>query len=262
MWLPILVEDPRHKLDYASIHLKYKPTSAPSEPRRPFQQQVMPTSTIDTEEAQDHYTVLSLPHTPPPSEKAIRNAYRRALLLHHPDKSKSYTTTTSSPKFVPSIDHITTAYKTLIDPLRRQDYDRRTLLTTSSSTHRSTTATAASATAEQRYPGLETVDLNEMNFVSATDDPDNQEGGAGGGGGEGGIYWRGCRCGRTMAFEIPEKELEAYAEDGEIVTGCQGCSLWLRVLFASVEADGDENKGDDEEDVEIGQGRRRGGSLG
>ena len=220
----------------------------------------MPTSTRDTEETQDHYTVLSLPHTPSPSGKAIRNAYRRALLLHHPDKSKSCTTTTSSPKFVPSIDHITTAYKTLVDPLRREDYDRRTLLT-SSSAHRSTTSTAASATAEQRYPGLETVDLNEMNFVSATDDPSNEEGG-GGGGGEGGIYWRGCRCGRTMAFEIPEKELEAYAEDGEIVTGCQGCSLWLRVLFASIEADGQDDKDDGDDNVEIGQGRRGGGSLG
>lgn len=219
----------------------------------------MPTSTRDTEETQDHYTVLSLPRIPPPSEKAIRNAYRRALLLHHPDKSKSRTTA-SSPKFVPSIDHITTAYKTLVDPLRREDYDRRTLLTSSSSTTRSTTATAASATAEQRYPGLETVDLNEMNFVSATDDPDNQE--AGGGGGEGGIYWRGCRCGRTMAFEIPEKELEAYAEDGEIVTGCQGCSLWLRVLFASVEVAGEDDKDDDKDNVEIGQGRRGRRSLG
>ena len=84
--------------------------------------------------------------------------------------------------------------------------------------------------ATQQSPGLETVDLDDMNFAAGDDDG-------------GGIYWRGCRCGEAMAYEIHEKELEAYAEEGEIVTGCQGCSLWLRVLFASIEDD-DEDEDD------------------
>lgn len=166
----------------------------------------MPTRKHDPAAAQDHYAVLSLPTTPPPSEQTIRHAYRRALLLHHPDKSKSF-----SNLLTPSIDHITTAYKTLVDPLRREEYDRRITLRTSA---------RPTASALEQYPGLETVDLEEMNFVAGNRDGD-------------GVYWRGCRCGNATAYEVPERELEAYVEEGEIVTGCQGCSLWLRVLFAS-----------------------------
>ena len=181
----------------------------------------MPTSTNDQQEVQDLYAVLSLPYTSPPSEKAIRNAYRRALLLHHPDKSKS-----ASGQSAPSIDHITTAYKTLIDPLRRKEYDRsRTIIALTSAGP--PTIRAPGPGAPEQYPGLETVDLGEMNFVAGDLDGD-------------GIYWRGCRCGKeAMAYEVPEKELEAYLAQGEIVIGCHGCSLWLRVFFASVEEEED-----------------------
>ena len=36
---------------------------------------------------------------------------------------------------------------------------------------------------------------------------------------------------------ITEEELELKAEYAETITGCQGCSLWLRVTFAVVDED-------------------------
>lgn len=184
----------------------------------------MPTSIHDQSETQDYYAVLSLPKSPPPSEKTIRNAYRHALLLHHPDKSKS----TSQPESTPSVDLITTAYKTLVDPSRRKDYDRIIAL--------NSVVKPIPASPTEQHPGLETIDLADMHFVADTATEN------GGGRGEG-IYQRSCRCGSPMAYTISETELETYAEEGEIVTGCQGCSLWLRVQFASVIIEDEEEGG-------------------
>ncbi len=64
-----------------------------------------------------YYEILEVPVNA--SKEDIKRAYRRLALLHHPDTNKN------------SADHsiyfleIKEAYETLMDPLRRQEYDRR-----------------------------------------------------------------------------------------------------------------------------------------
>ena len=169
----------------------------------------MPESTY----TQNHYEVLALPSKPSTSkdltEQAIRLAYRRALLLHHPDKSRPSLTSPPTSKY--TIDAITLAYKTLINPRTRSDYNRSLLTSSSSSTTK--------ASPQPSHPGLETVDLDDMGY-------DEKEQ----------MWYRGCRCGKDGgAYVITEEELELNAEYGETLTPCQGCSLWLRVTFAVAE---------------------------
>ncbi|KAL2040105.1 hypothetical protein N7G274_007008 [Stereocaulon virgatum] len=140
----------------------------------------------------------------PGSLQDIKLAYRRALLLHHPDKS----TPSQKPECSnPTIDQITIAYKTLTDPVARSEYDRLLSL-------KSTTGLSAQVS----HPGLETVDLDELLYDDARE-----------------TWYRSCRCGKERAYTITEEELEINTEYGELVTGCQGCSLWLRVTFAVAE---------------------------
>lgn len=158
---------------------------------------------------QNHYEVLGLPSIPSTrkdlTNKDIRHAYRRALLLHHPDKSRPSHTT--APASTPTIDAITLAYKTLINPSTRSAYDLSLL-----------TPPAAKVPFQASHPGLETVDLGDMGYDAKEE-----------------MWYRGCRCGKEGVFVITEEELELNAEYGETITPCQGCSLWLRVTFAVAE---------------------------
>ena len=153
---------------------------------------------------QDHYAVLDLStKTQSLDEKAVKLAYRHALLLHHPDKSSP-----ACPNSKPSVDQITIAYKTLVDPVARSEYDRlRTL--------KSFTTTNGPRTS---HPGLETVDLDDLSYDDVQ-----------------GIWYRSCRCGKDRAFVVTQEELESNVDCGEIVAGCQGCSLWLQITFALAE---------------------------
>lgn len=159
---------------------------------------------------QDHYEILALPSVQSSrkqlAEQDVKLAYRRALLLHHPDKSAPETT--NPPTTKPTIDQITTAYKTLIDPTARSEYDRLLALQSPST----------GLSSQASHPGLETVDLDDLLYDEAQ-----------------GIWYRGCRCRKERAYVVTEEELENNAECGELVAGCQGCSLWLRVTFAVAE---------------------------
>ena len=44
---------------------------------------------------------------------------------------------------------------------------------------------------------------------------------------------RACRCGADKGFMILEEELEDAEGRGEkeVLVGCEGCSLWVRVGF-------------------------------
>jgi len=162
-----------------------------------------------------HYTILSLPSRTPPSGPQLKAAYRHALLAHHPDKSPS----PSSPHKhqSPTIDQITLAYTTLSCPTLRKEYDSQLL-------------TAVQPCADGKnappshHPGFETVDLDDMAYTDAT-----------------GEWYRGCRCGSERGYVVSEGDLEEAVGngerkgEGEVVVGCAGCSLWVRVTFAVAE---------------------------
>ncbi|CAG7922725.1 unnamed protein product [Penicillium olsonii] len=180
----------------------------------------------------DFYEILSLPFaastSTAPSKQQIKLAYHKALLKHHPDKAGGIAKDTAlKSTAVPStnanggssgpytIDQITTAYKTISDPVLRAEYDRTLRLDRLKVAEREKTA-------DVFHTGLEVVDLEDL----ACDE------GAGGD-----VWYRGCRCGDERGFSVTEDDLEREAEHGELVIGCRGCSLWLKILFA-VEDDG------------------------
>lgn len=146
------------------------------------------------------------------SKQELKQAYHRALLLHHPDKSNGAqklipTAQTDGKGNIYTIDEITIAYKTLSDLTLRAEYDKQLRLLPQQK--------QTAVTERAFHTGLETVDLDDMEYDDAT------------------VMWfRSCRCGDMKGFQITETDLEKASDDGEILTGCKGCSLWLRVLFA------------------------------
>ena len=178
----------------------------------------------------DFYEVLALPFAGTSSvthsKHQIRFAYHKALLKHHPDKAgaiakEDFTKTaasntsnndaSSSPY---TIDQIRTAYKTISDPVLRAEYDRSLRLDRAKAAEREKTAHVF-------HTGLEVVDLEDL---ACDETPD------------GDVWYRGCRCGDERGFSVTEEDLEREVEHGEILIGCRGCSLWLKILFA-VEGD-------------------------
>lgn len=195
-----------------------------------------------------HYHILNLPfpsssssqNHPTPSKQDLKLAYHRALLRYHPDKSsasstrtKPTTTTQTQQKNgdtqIYTIDEITTAYKILSNPGSRAEYDRELRL--SRPTQDAENGKNENGKGDDIFhTGLETVDLEDLGY-SDGDGTEEEEG-----------YWyRSCRCGDEKGFFVTEGDLEREVEAGEILVGCKGCSLWLRVLFAVV--DGEEEDG-------------------
>ena len=170
----------------------------------------------------NHYETLNLPFpiaslTP----QQLKLAYHKALLKHHPDKAASNTGIPSPPQSHTSpnasaeihpytIDQITTAYKTLSDPVLRKDYDKT--LREIRTEEKKTVAF---------HTGLEAVDLEDFEC-------EERDTGSGGD-----VWFRSCRCGEERGFVIWEEDLENEIETGEVVVGCRGCSLWVKVLFAA-----------------------------
>lgn len=140
----------------------------------------------------------------------VKQAYRHTLLQHHPDKINDNNTTSQN-----TVDAITLAYKTLSEPALKTEYDRELRLSQSRSEEGNKTS----------FTGLDTVDLDDLQY----DEVKNE-------------WWRSCRCGQDRGFVVTEDELEKDSHLGELITGCRGCSLWLKVLFG-VEDD-DENDSD------------------
>lgn len=185
----------------------------------------------------DYYQILGIPFTTSSaalSKQQIKLAYHRALLKHHPDKagavaqdagikgraSRDEVFSRSDNQAVDqrayTIDEITTAYKTLCDPALRAEYDRTLRLDRLKVAEREKTG-------DVFHAGLEIVDLEDL---ACEEDGEH-----------GACWYRGCRCGDEKGFLVTEDDLEREADHGEIVVGCRGCSLWLKVLFA-VEDDG------------------------
>jgi diphthamide biosynthesis protein 4 len=154
-----------------------------------------------------YYEVLGLPESfrddPNLSAQTIRNAYRRALLQNHPDKSTNWNTKPA--EFL--IDQISDAFCVLSDRKSRAEYDRELQQKTA---HNERGVKGG----EVFRTGIETVDLDDLETDEAQ-----------------GTWYRNCRCGDKHGFLVREADLEEAAEDGEISVGCRGCSLWLKVLF-------------------------------
>lgn len=161
-----------------------------------------------------HYEVLRLPYSSMVqlTTRDIKTAYRQALLQHHPDKldkldlprTNHLHSTISIAKY--TIDDISLAYKVLSDPRARAEYDRELRVRQQGSQHKIADVNAQT--------GLEVCDLDDLNY------DEGQK-----------VWYFGCRCGEGRGFTVTEEELDREKEHGEVVTGCRGCSLWLKVLF-------------------------------
>lgn len=179
-----------------------------------------------------HYEILSLPQTLLDNSKddqistIIKQAYHRALLRHHPDK-KPTTSTTSTTTVTPpiyTIDQITSAHTTLSSPRLRREYNAH--LATLPATTNSTSSTPSAF-----QTGIETLDLDDLAFEETTTST---------------TWFKPCRCGNKRGFVFGEADLEEAGELGELIVGCQDCSLWLRVCFAVVEEEEEGGKGVDD----------------
>lgn len=156
----------------------------------------------------DYYTILGLPIpqnlqdsiiTP----EALKSAYRKALLQHHPDRKSE-----EEKANLFTVDQVIEAYDTLSNPGSRHRYYE--IL----SQRRSKSGLAKGV----ERSAVETVDLEDLQYQ---DSP------------QGEIWEKPCRCGST--YQVSEKQLEEAASDGEIVVGCRGCSLAIKVVFGAVE---------------------------
>ena len=173
-----------------------------------------------------HYAVLGLPSQSleyPPTPQQLKAAYRRALLQHHPDKSRAphangVQAVDRAVTVQYSVDRVLFAYNILSDPKARAEYDRELRLRPTSSAK----AGGEDGGHQQSYSGLDTIDLDDLDY----DDSKN-------------VWFRGCRCGDTRGFLVTEEELGNAEKEGIVAVGCRGCSLWLMVLFQAASDDMD-----------------------
>ncbi|KAI3401636.1 hypothetical protein diail_9300 [Diaporthe ilicicola] len=178
-----------------------------------------------------HYEVLAIPKSLIEDSnreqilKIIKQAYHRALLRHHPDKTNAAqrTVAAATATAAPTVDQITRAYTTLSCPAERAAYDRQLSLT------RNHAASPGNGTGGSTsfQTGIETVDLDDLDYSEA---------------GATTRWHRACRCGNEEGFAFGEDDLEEAGDLGELIVGCQDCSLWLRVCFAVVEDDVDDDE--------------------
>lgn len=180
-----------------------------------------------------HYEVLAIPKSLIEDSnkeqilKIIKQAYHRALLRHHPDKTNSAprTVVTTAAATAPTVDQITRAYTTLSCPAERATYDRHLALTRNPTAQPGDGTGAGTSSSFQT--GIETADLDDLDY--------SEDGAT--------TRWhRGCRCGNEQGFAFGEDDLEEAGDLGELIVGCQDCSLWLRVCFAVVEDDVDDDE--------------------
>ena len=158
-----------------------------------------------------HYERLGIANCSDLTASDVKEAYRRTLLAQHPDKSKQRPTSSTHS----SIDQISTAYTTLTDPDKRAAYDR---------TLGKHTDAHIDNPGDVCHAGIESYDLDDL------DHRVSKEGN--------GMWSKTCRCGNGDGYTVTEQELErginrtsATAEVQDVLVGCRGCSLVIRVIF-------------------------------
>ncbi|KAF2854687.1 hypothetical protein T440DRAFT_514574 [Plenodomus tracheiphilus IPT5] len=143
------------------------------------------------------------------------------------------------PATVYTVDDVKEAYTVLSDTKSRVEYEGWFLKYGGRISTASTTAGVGEDGAGARFSsdfilGLEVLDLGELDVVEGGGGGQGYAEGGGGRGGRGQMEWaRGCRCGAEKGFRILEEELEDAERRGEkeVLVGCDGCSLWVRVGF-------------------------------
>lgn len=185
-----------------------------------------------------HYDILQLPRPrlesiqhdksqSPLSKDDIKAAYRRALLIHHPDKIKTtpspsanqshvhtnqtYTSISASASALTThhtIDEIVTAYNVLLDPVQRSEYDHALI-------RQDKDAGVVAETGTGSHMGVEVFDLEDLDYNQDDD-----------------TWARACRCGDPRGYLLTDTDLERESQHAEIYVGCRGCSLVIKVLFA------------------------------
>jgi curved DNA-binding protein CbpA len=173
-----------------------------------------PQEELDTN-APTHYDVLGLTPALLDSQHdpalLVKRAYHRALLQYHPDKTRQTSTSSSSPRY--TIDQVSHAFIILSAPQTRSGYDARL----------SRATTAAVGRSVQFQTGVQDIDLDDLAY------DDGQE-----------CWHLACRCGNDRGYTFREADLVEVGDEGELLVGCQDCSLWLRVHFAVLEDHSDD----------------------
>lgn len=159
------------------------------------------------------------------SAPQLRAKYRAALLAAHPDKNGAL-------RGKWSVDDVKEAFFVLGDAERKQKFDAW-----SRSQKHDRQGDDAHAQGEDDFIlGLEVLDLSDFEYVEGIipDEAPPQDGKlVESVVGEEVVEWRrACRCG-VGGFRITEEELERVDRRGEkeVLVGCEGCSLWVRVAF-------------------------------
>jgi diphthamide biosynthesis protein 4 len=207
----------------------------------------------------DYYHILQLPAPGWTSKQQttsadLRRAYKVALLAAHPDKASAVAATPKT-KAAYTVDDVKEAYATLANATTKSEYDGWFLRHGDSLAptammnvhgHRNTDTNVHTNTqpSSDFILGLELLDLGDFDVwdgdgdMSLGTNPPARKEGEGGEEQQQTTWTRACRCGADKGFRILEQELEDAEARGqkEVLVGCVGCSLWVRVGF-EVEVD-------------------------
>lgn len=174
--------------------------------------------------------------------KTIKQAYRRALLTHHPDKTAQAEAAASTsepitPEHHFTVDQITEAYTVLSDTAQRERYIAAQQQQ-HTSTSKATFSASASSSSSTRKPAAPTTDTVVPLDALAWS-------------GRRRLYYRACGgCGKARGFGLREEVL-LEEEEGmreadeafEVRLGCGGCGAELRVVVPGVEGGEEEDGG-------------------
>lgn len=202
----------------------------------------------------DYYATLNLSASSSSEHTSqdLRRAYKLALLSAHPDKNNT------SQQQQHTIDQIKEAYSVLSDASTRAEYDTYLRLHPEIIGKGELGIGARGEVSSDFILGLEVLDLSDFDVLdpgfkfsnpmpittsSTSAEQGNDE--------EmeveveiernGQMEWtRACRCGDERGYVILEEELEDAEGrgEGEVLVGCGGCSLWVRVGFGVEEEEG------------------------
>lgn len=177
---------------------------------------------------------------PASQAKIARQAYRRALLKHHPDRQAQNTTdenaaaasdssssaasnkSSSSQQQHFTVDQITEAYTVLSDAKKRREYTRT--LRSQTKTTVSGGAGAYANTRRRRKSRASGTDVLVLDDDMAWD-------------GKRKLYYHACDgCGKARGFGLKEDEIDDDSEeDLELTLQCVGCEKSLRVLVPALD---------------------------